>query len=299
MATTENNPESVSTQHGDATDVENKKGQMLVIYLPEGSVIVDRTDIGSTDAPEPINERIVRVPNAQQTPVEPVISSPQPIHHTLQELVQLTVQEVMQKNINSSQATENPSGSEFPPRRPHRLHRPRFRRRRHPNWVHGINTLLVTYIVLASILPSILFALFGVSVYASKAAHPAASIARGDLMIASEIPAVGLKVNDVILIRGANTWRLDVRQVVANSFDATNATVTTAATSETPSQSTFVMAVASPVHEVSTIIPKLGYVPMFLSATASKVFGALAILILNLGVHYRRTRGGRVNSAIR
>ena len=118
-------------------------------------------------------------------------------------------------------------------------------------------------------------------------------------MIASEIPAVGLKVNDVILIRGANTWRLDVRQVLANSFDASNATVTTAATSGAASQSTFVMAVASPVHEVSTIIPKLGYVPMFLSATASKVFGALVILILNLSVHYRRARRGRLNSATR
>lgn len=299
MAINDNAPEFTPTGHLDPNEAENKKGQMLVIYLPEGSVIVDRTDMDLTKAPQHIAERIVATPEAAQTPVEPQISSQQPVQHTLQELVQLTVQEVMGTNTNFKQNPQNPSGTEFMPHRPRRAHRARVRHRRHLNWVHGINIMFITYIVLVSILPSIVSSFFGISVYASKASHSAVSIAAGDLMICREIPAVGLKANDVVLIRGANTWRLDVRQVTANSFDAKNATLTTAATSGAQIQTTMQMPITSPVYRVSTIVPKLGYVPMVLSSTISKVLGALVILILNLSVHFRRTRRRRFNSDIR
>lgn len=299
MAVNEITPESVLTEHLDANEAENKKGQILVIYLPEGSVIVDRTDMDLTKAPEHIAERIVTAPGAKQTPTEPPMSSPQPVQHTLQELVQLTVQEVMETNSNSKRSHQNPSASEFEPRGPRRAHRERRHRRRHLNWVHGINIVFITYIILASVLPSVMSSFFGVSVYASKAAHPTASISRGDLMISREFPTVGLKVNDVILILGADTWRLDARQVIANSIDANNATLTTAATSGAPTQTTMTMPVTSLVHRVSTIVPKLGYVAMFLSATLTKVVGSILILILNLSVHYRRARRSRFSSNIR
>lgn len=269
MTTNENAAESVPVKLFDVYDAENKNGQMLVIHLPEGSVIVDRTEVNQETVP------------------------PQPMHSTLQEVVQLAVREVMQVNgapTSSPQSTSSPNVLPRTRRHNYRNHPPR---RLRLNWVHGINTLFVAYIALVLVLPAILSSFFGLSIYASKVAHPGVSISSGDLMICRVVPAVGLKVNDVVLVRDGNIWRLDVRQITSNSSDATNSTITTASTSGTPTTKTFVMPIVSSMYKVSSIVPKLGYVLIFFGATITKVIGALFILILNMTVHSRRVRRRR------
>ncbi len=300
MASNENVPDSLRPKDVDAMDAENKKGQMLVIYLPEGSVIVDRTDIDLSTAPREIIERTITVPTARERANE----ASQPKEATLQELVQMTVKEVLQNTTKLAPEPETVPTSATPqfdipieprqhvyvPRITHGVHFPR----RRLNWVHGLNTLLVTYIVLVSVLPAVLSSFFGVAIYASKVAHPGASIASGDLMVCKQLAASDLKVNDVVLLRNGNTWRLDPRQVVSRTSDASLSTVTTASTAGQASNTTLSMANTSEVYKVSTIVPKLGYVPMILSDTITKVIGALLILVLNLMVHYRRSRRRRL-----
>lgn len=297
MTTNDNSAETGPIKRLDALADGNKNGQMLVIYLPEGSVIVDRTDINLSAAPQQIVEKTVTTPITERKPYED--SSTQPSQTTLQEIVQIAIQEVLQNSLKTSEKSEIPTRPEIPtksdshphvPRLTHGVHFPR----RRISWIHGINTLLVTYIILVSVLPAMLSSFFGIGVYASKVSHPYASISAGDLMITRQLLARDLRVNDVLLVRNADTWRLDARQVTARTKDATGTILTTVSTRGQSSTRQFSMSDTSKVFKVSTIVPKLGYVPMILSSTLTKVLGGLFVLFLNVRVHFQRSRRRRL-----
>ncbi len=281
-------------------DLTDKKGQMLVIYLPEGSVIVDRTDINLSTAPKTVIEQA----EAKAEPVKQVENViPQPLQPTLQEVVQLAVQEALQITGHAAKETpqvvtpapvvETPANSHFGSPAPQGAQRVHVRRRRKLNWVHGINTLLVVYLLMVAIVPAILSSAFGTAIYASKVAHPGALIAKGDLMVCTELPASQLKVNDVLLVRDGNSWRLDARQVTSVTTSNDLSTITTASTGGVAIDKTYVLPKDGGSYKVSRVIPKLGYVPIVLSSTISKVLGGLFILVLNLTVHFRRLRKRR------
>lgn len=304
--TDEDTPETESSHFEKAPDLVDKKGQMLVIYLPEGSVIVDRTDMELSSGPAAIVEQVSSKPKPE---VEK--PTPQPMQATLQEIVQLAVREILQvtgqtppldhdhkETAETKVATPLPKPeAELPlPKVGHRTHPPRMRK---IHWVHGINTVLVAYLLLATIIPVILSSAFGVAIYASEAAHPGALISKGDLMVSEELPAAKLKVNDVLLVRDGNSWHLDARQVTSNTTNATLSTITTASTGGIAIDKTYVLPKDSNSYRVSRVIPKLGYVPIVLSSTIVKVLGGLSILILNLTVYYKGSRKRRPDLGIR
>jgi hypothetical protein len=332
MMTDENTLDSKSSQPELTPEPADKKGQMLVIYLPEGSVIVDRTDMHLSSAPQAIVEHVV--PISEPAPVEPIVEravSQQP-QATLQEVVQLVVQEVLQitgqsKNQDSKAAAPNDGTStlqgntpeafaDYPApvsknSTPHAaaptasaadykgVRRVHVRRRRRINWVHGINTFLVVYLLLIAIVPAVLSSAFGMAIYASKSSHPGALIAMGDLMVCTELPASKLKVNDVLLVRDGNSWRLDARQITSNTTSGSLSTITTASMGGVAIDKTYVLPKNSSSYVVSRVIPKLGYAGIVLSSTIAKVVGGLFILILNLTLHYRRSRKRRLETIIR
>lgn len=327
MMTDENTPNTASSHPESTPDLTDKKGQMLVIYLPEGSVIVDRTDINLSPAPQAVVEQA-------QTQVEPVVevekATPQPLESTLQEVVQLAVQEVLKITGHSqsepaivsqphtepsapiaerqvasldypmpaprhtpapTESVSRPLAESSAPKGARRVH---VRRRRKLNWVHGINTFLVAYLLLIAILPALMSSAFGTAIYAAKSAHPGALIAKGDLMVCTELPAANLKVNDVLLVRDGNSWHLDARQVTSVTTSGALTTVATGSTGGAAVDKTYVLPNDSGSYKVSRVIPKLGYVPIVLSSTIVKVLGGLFILVLNLVVHFRRSRRRRL-----
>lgn len=327
--TDENTTDAASSHSENVPDSADKKGQMLVIYLPEGSVIVDRTDISLSAAPKIVAEPA----EAKAEPAKQVENvTPQPLQPTLQEVVQLAVQEVLQITGHAQKETpkvvtpapvaetqapvgerpaafadypapaaranpmpaERPANSHVGAHVPKGAHRVHVRRRRKLNWVHGINTLLVAYILMVAIVPAVMSSAFGTAVYAAKAAHPGVLIAKGDLMVCSELPASQLKVNDVLLVRDGNSWRLDTRQITSVTTTGDLSTITTASTGGAAIDKTYVLPKDGGSYKVSRVIPKLGYVPIVLSSTIAKVLGGLFILVLNLSVHYRRLRRRRL-----
>lgn len=334
MMTDENVSDSKSS-HPELTPAQDdKKGQMLVIYLPEGSVIVDRTDMHLSSAPQEVIEHVVS--KSEPAPVAPIAERevPQQLQPTLQEVVQLAVQEVLRITGHSEKEApkvETPSPvaatiaepiverrdafADYPApasknvaptaaprvithnsRGGRRVH---VRKRRRMNWVHGINTLLVAYLVLVAVVPAVLSSAFGAAIYASKTSHPGVLIAKGDLMVCTELPASKLKVNDVLLVRDGNSWRLDARQVTSNTSAGSLSTITTASTGSVALDKTYVVPNDSGSYVVSRVIPKLGYVPIILSSTYAKILGGLFVLVLNLTVHYRRSRKRRLETVIR
>lgn len=301
--TDEDTPQAASSHPENAPDLTDKKGQMLVIYLPEGSVIVDRTDINLSSAPKAVVEQVET--KAEPTnEVEKVI--PQPLQPTLEEVVQLAVQEVLkitghpQGEMRKAEAPvpvaeRQAATAQHPePRGAQRVH---VRRRRKLNWVHGVNTLLVAYLLMVSIVPAVLSSAFGMAIHASKAAYPGALIAKGDLMVSTILPASQLKVNDVLLVRDGNSWRLDARQVTSVTTNGDLSTVTTASTGGAVVDKTYVLPKDGGTYKVSRVIPELGYIPIVLSSMIVKVMGGLFILVLNLVVHYRRLPRRRLELA--
>jgi hypothetical protein len=103
----------------------------------------------------------------------------------------------------------------------------------------------------------------------------------------------------VLLVRDGNSWRLDARQVTSNTINGGISTITTASTGGVAIDKTYVVPQNSGSYVVSRVIPKLGYAAIILSSTYAKVIGGLFILILNLTVHYRRSRKRRLETVIR
>lgn len=339
---TDENTSNVAPSHPESSEgVNENKGQMLVIYLPEGSVIVDRTDMNLAHAPQAVVEHIAPKVEPTVAPTAAVSpAAPQPLQSTLQEVVQLAVQEVLKITGNAQGATQvavasavetpapvviappvsavvapptpvaerNTANPDYPaptstdnpfvagePRQTpiakpsaHVARRVHVRRRRKLNIVHGINTALVAYLLIIAIFPALMSSAFGTALYASKVAHPGALIAKGDLMVCTELPASKLKVNDILLVRDGNSWHLDARQVTSIAAAGDLLTVATASTGGAAIEKTYVLPKNSGSYKVSRVIPKLGIVPIILSSTIVKLLGGLLILALNLIVHYRR-----------
>ena len=332
--TDESTPDSKAGHPELTPEGADRKGQMLVIYLPEGSVIVDRTDTNMAGAPKEIVEQVEAKP-APASQIETAV--PQPMQPTLQEVVQLAVQEVLQiagiaqkeapkveavapaaeepkpvaerqvpsaehvapSSKQSSPVAEKVSASVAQGHVGYGTRQVHVRRRRKVNWVHGINTFLVAYLLIIAIVPAVVASAFGTELYASKLAHPGALIARGDLMVTDKLPTANLQVNDVILVRDGYSWHLDVRVVSAVTTAGSLTTVTTESTGGTAIEKTYVMPSDSGAYKVTRVIPELGYVPIFLSSVIVKVLGGLFILILNVVVHFRRLRRRRLETVVR
>ena len=308
MMTDEDTPDSKHINTQNSPDVADKKGQMLVIYLPEGSVIVDRTDVNLSTVPHASVEQIV--PTVQEKIVQPVVENisveqPQP---TLEEVVQLAVAEILRIMGHASNpilfadypapATKipTPNIAAAPPSTGRQVH---VRRRRKTNWVHGVNTLFAAYLLVIAIVPSLLSSAFGVAIYASMVSHPDVLISQGDLTISQVLPASQIQAHDVLLVRDSNTWLMDDREVISNTTSGALSTIATASIGGSAVDKTYVLANDARSYKISRVIPKLGYVPIILSSTFVKVLGGLFILILNLMVYLRRSRRRRLETVIR
>ncbi len=296
-------PMHINTEN--SPDLDDKKAQKLVIYLPEGSVILDRSDVSLSTVPQAAVEQIA--PKAEKKIAGPVAEEPvaQQLQLTLQEVVRLAVAEEMRIAGLVSKPIQN---LEWPVSKTPALdvaaaqggaRRVQVRSKRKVNLVHGINALFVAYLLLVSVMPSVLSSAFGMAIYASKSSHPNAQIFSGDLMVSKVLPASELKVNDLLLVRHANSWKMDVRQVTSSATNGGISTITTASIhgGDSVGETNF-SANNEKSYKVSQLIPKFGYISIILTSSLTKGFGLLALLILNLAVFIRRSKKPRFELSI-
>ncbi len=302
--TEKDTPDPMQINKENSPDLDEKKAQMLVIYLPEGSVIVDRSDVSLSTVPQANVEQIA--PKAENKIVEPVAEAPvvQQLQPTLQEVVQLAVAEMMRitglvsnpiQNVESS-VSKTPALDVVAVQA--RARRVKVRSKRKINWVHRINNLFVVYLVIVLTFPIVLSSAFGMAIYASKSSHPNALIFSGDLMVSKVLTASQLNVNDLLLVRDPNSWKLGIRQVISSATNGGVSTITTASIHSVPVNETNFSASNARSYKVSQVIPKLGYVPIVLASSLTKGLVLLALLILNLTVYLRRFRKPRFGTVI-
>jgi len=295
--------------HTDAPDLlenisggDEKKSQMLSIYLPEGSVIVDRTDVNPALTTRVVADQIK--PKAEVIEEARDETSTIGVPPSLSEVVQMAVAEVLRitgQSTHPNQITKSPDlkkaevgqAQDALPM-PKAARSINVRRVRNIHWVHDINIIFIAFITIVAIGPFILSSAFGAAIHAPKESYPTAMILRGDLMVSTILPASELKVNDVLLVRNNISWKLDLHQVVSNTTNAEISTITTIPNRGRTYPTTQVLDSNVQSYKVSQVIPKLGYVPIILASSVTKVSGALFIVILNLTAYVRRTKQPRL-----
>lgn len=202
----------------------------------------------------------------------------------------------MPKNKKNKKNKERDIGATYPapiipvhplmlPDLEERIH---FKRMRKIHWVHDINIAFVAFLMVSTIFPPILLSGFGFSVYAAEKSYPRELIGRGDLMVARSIMASQLQVEDLLLIRSGNLWRIDGLRVVSASTINGNSTIL--AETKTGFMVTYVFAKDSSTYVVVRRISLLGYFPLLYSRLVIKILIILLILLLNLRLRLKRLR---------
>ncbi|MEI9907607.1 MAG: hypothetical protein WDO06_06705 [Actinomycetota bacterium] len=124
--------------------------------------------------------------------------------------------------------------------------------------MHVLNVAFAAYIVAVTLIPFLLTAFTGVSLYSSKTSVPGLTIERGELMITHATPVARLIPGDIILLRDKNSWNLQVRQLVSTAANGRLTSVfTNSGVDGTVSDVTTIEGTAN-VHKVTSSIPVFG-----------------------------------------
>ncbi|MCX6430183.1 MAG: hypothetical protein NTX12_04305 [Actinobacteria bacterium] len=252
--------------------VDTNKGQMMLIYLPEGSVIVDRSNVAVGGM---LTEEF-----GKETPRE--IFNREALNQD-----SINREEINRESLNQSIRYEVPANAPRDFRRPEQivLHR-RVRR----DWSHIANVSFAIYVTIASLVPLLLSTILGISVFNAHSNLGNGAIAQGDLMISHKMQADRIAASDIVLLRDANNWRLNVRQVVDVTTLSGATTISTSSGSNAALTEVFTLPNNSDVRFVTSRVPMLGFVSMFVNSLALKILGAVTIVLINIYAFYRRRR---------
>ena len=309
------------------------KGQKMVIYLPQGAVIIERSDVESHPQPT------IAPPERSDVESHPQLAAPliaerantreyQMLCRVAELLESIAVRMGVSEDTQSVGVTTEridivgpaqPSQAIIPERAKKdddapslaadifvlqegvdihatKKHHLDWTRKHHINWMHFINFVFVAYIAFTSIAPAILSTYFDREIFAASSSNARANIYRGDLMVSTLVPPSKLKVNDVVLLRNEETWKLEVDQVqaISTSSNGDSITVTTNSSSATGSRS---YATNSPtrIHEITSIISGIGDLSIVLASVFTKIVVYTSLFIVNIIVYMLRARRRRIN----
>ena len=241
------------------TEGDAKKGQMMLIYLPEGSVIVDRTNV---DVNGGVDEEMPREPMS----AESFIREP-----------------IRRESFESG----------FGPRadRKYRGAEHIYLRRRHRvDWVHVTNVAFASYLALVLLIPVALSGFFGVNVTLAKKPVQALGVERGQLLISHKATLDHLNAGDLVIVTSPY---MQTQMVRAISDRTTNGSRTTAIANAGPGtafSNVITMDSSRMVRKITNYIPYLGYAGMVFGSFLIQFLGLFAVLIMNIYVYRRKLR---------
>jgi hypothetical protein len=308
------------------SEADTLRGQTMYIHLPEGAVIVDRTQTTvESVTPDPISNATLNTQpvQGQPTPQQPGVQYAQPQPQPANQYVQpqpgvAYVQPqpgvaYVQPQPGVAYVQPQPGVAYVQPQpgvaylqqpgvtylQPPRGYRRRrgehivLRRRHRMDWVHSMTVAFAAYIIAVTIIPFLLASFFGIGFYASKSDNPELTIGRGELMIAHLTPVAKLIPGDLVLLRDKNSWNLQIRQIGSTNTTGIVTTISTNSGLNATSSDVLTMDSNTSVRNITSCIPFFGYVVTFFSSVHGKVIGAGIILYLNAR-HQLRKRRSRI-----
>ena len=160
------------------------------------------------------------------------------------------------------------------------------------DWMHAFNLMYLFIVLLVPILPTGLQSLFGVKIIPALISYEAAGIQRGDLLIAEEVRASSLVAGDILSLHNAFAGTSEVLQVSQISGPGDNGVMTFTIPPRVGQNLALSYSVDRDlvIHKVVKMVPTFGTVKMLLDSFYVQFFVGLAVILLNVIVHFRRHR---------
>ena len=276
---------------------DGQQSQKMVIYMPEGAVIIERT--GAEEHAHSAGDVIPEQTNVHEQ-AQPMGATSERTNIDEQQVLYriAKILDGITERMSVNQLAQAVGAIREPNERGHfnRLKRHQVREQR-KDWMHIINIAFIALVALVAIVPAALSTYFGIEVYASRSDSANVSIYQGDLMISKLVSASKLNVGDVLLLRNEHTWHLEVRQVTFISTSSSSGIDLTSITTESDagavSRDSYNIISATHIHKVTSVIPKFGDFMVVFTSILTKITVGLFFLILNIAVQIRRARKRR------
>ena len=160
----------------------------------------------------------------------------------------------------------------------------------HFDWLHAFNILYVSVVLSVLLIPAGLQSILGTTVTPALASYEVAGILGGDLLIAEDVRASTLVAGDVLSLYNAFTGTSEVLQVSQISGPGDNGVMTFSIPPRVGQNLALAYSVDQNlvIHKVVKSVPTLGTVKMLLDSFYLQFFVGLAVILLNVIVHFRR-----------
>ena len=314
---------------GQVRPEDEAQGQKMTIYMPQGAVIIERSELEppAEVSPQPISEE---APVSPKTGVDSVQSLGAVINiytgddsHSVKEQgnskalatnsppvneqqVLLRISEMLDvitkrldyeaqpaNSVNTSTHADEASEkkSAISPVG-HDVEKHIAPDGYHFDWMHAFNLMYLFVILSVLLIPTGIQSLLGTKVIPALTSYEVAGIQRGDLLIAEEVRASTLVVGDVLSLHNAFAGTSEVLQVSQISGPGDNGVMTFTIPPRVGQNLALSYSVDQNlvIHKVVKSVPTLGTVKMLLDSFYVQFFVGLAVILLNVIVHFRRHR---------
>lgn len=156
------------------------------------------------------------------------------------------------------------------------------------DWSHFANVTFAIYVTIASLAPLLLSTVLGISLFDAHSNLVRGEIAKGDLMVSHTMPADRLVEGDVVILRDANSWKLEVRQVVDVTTLRGSSTISTISGTNSALTEVFTLSNDSSVRFITSHIPFLGFISILLNLLAVKIIVTAGMAFINIFAYFRR-----------
>ena len=308
---------------------EEAQGQKMTIYMPQGAVIIERSELGTpVEPPTQILSEEAQV--SRKADNESVQSLGAVINiytgeesHSLREASHLKVLATDTARVNEQQVllriiemldvitkrldqnaqpidpvikSTNPVG-EIESKSAivlddHKVKTSILPNGHHFDWLHFFNLMYIAVILFTLLLPSGLHSLLHVQVFPALTSYEAAGIQKGDLLIEVESEASTIVVGDILSLHDTFLGDSEVVQVSEISVPQANGVVTFAISPRAGQRLNPSQSLSgdSEIYKVVKSVPALGSAKMILDSFLVQFFVGILVLLLNTVVHYRRRR---------
>ena len=162
----------------------------------------------------------------------------------------------------------------------------------HFDWMHAFNLMYVSVILAVLLIPTGLESLLDTKVIPALTSYQVAGIQRGDLLVAEKVRASTLVTGDVLSLHNAFAGTSEVLQVSQISGPGVNGVMTFSIPPRVGQNLALSYSVDQDlmIYKVVKSVPIFGTVKMLLDSFYVQFFVGLAVILLNVIVHFRRHR---------
>ena len=314
---------------GQVRPEDEAQGQKMTIYMPQGAVIIERSELEppaqlspqiiSEEVPAPLKAAVDSVQSlgaviniytgddshgVKEQSVSKVLATNSPPVNEQQVLLRISeMLDVITKRLDhdgtptdsvnrGTHSDIEANKKEAISQTGHYVEKQIAPDGYHFDWMHAFNLMYLFVILSVLLIPAGLKSILGTTVTPALTSYEVAGIQGGDLLISEEVRASSLVVGDVLSLHNAFAGTSEVLQVSQISGPGDNGVMTFTIPPRVGQTLALSYSVDRDlmIQKVVKSVPTLGTVKMLLDSFYVQFFVGLAVILLNVIVHFRRHR---------